>query len=185
MATLVKFIDKWILLNKDKGISKLNSDSTTACTGSIAMFAGPADKIPSDWLLCDGTEYNVTDYPELYWTIGNTYGGTEGSTFNVPDYRECTLVGAGQNSTDAVVTHDVYSVGQFKDDQLQQMTGQTSSFNTKSIIENGVLRMTSRQDYLEGNGGSQCGVYFDSARAARSGTTTHGKQKGVNYIIHI
>lgn len=196
MATLIKLAGKWQRSNKDKGVSKLAGNGSNA-TGNVIMFAGTADKIPSDWLLCDGTEYNVTDYPDLYDVIGNTYGGTAGSTFKVPDYRECTLVGVGQNTTNSMGAHNEYTIGQFKDDQLQRITGSVCLGSNQGIPEpmgvnsgvlypastvNSVVTGTTSRSYI---GSRNCRLNFNSARQARSGTTTHGKQKGVNYIIHI
>lgn len=42
---------------------------------------------PQNWLLCDGTEYTVEAYEELYKAILNTYGGNAEKTgkFNVPN----------------------------------------------------------------------------------------------------
>jgi microcystin-dependent protein len=50
---------------------------------------------PAGWLLEDGTLYNVSQYPNLYAVIGNTFGGTSGSTFNVPDSRGRFGIGRG------------------------------------------------------------------------------------------
>jgi microcystin-dependent protein len=36
------------------------------------------------WLLCDGTSYSVSDYPNLFNVIGYTFGGS-GDNFNVPN----------------------------------------------------------------------------------------------------
>ena len=36
------------------------------------------------WLLCDGTSYSTTDYPDLFTVIGYTFGGSN-SQFNVPN----------------------------------------------------------------------------------------------------
>jgi len=47
------------------------------------------------WLECDGRTLNVSDYRALYSVIGNTYGGTVGSTFKLPDYRSKKLMGTG------------------------------------------------------------------------------------------
>ncbi len=44
------------------------------------------------WLLCDGAQYNVADYPALAATLGAT-----GETFQVPDMRGRTLWGANGN----------------------------------------------------------------------------------------
>lgn len=47
------------------------------------------------WLECDGRTLNVSDFGALYQVIGNTYGGTAGSTFKLPDYRSKKLMGTG------------------------------------------------------------------------------------------
>ena len=47
------------------------------------------------WLECDGRTLNVSDYRALYQILGNTYGGTSGSTFKLPDYRSKKLMGTG------------------------------------------------------------------------------------------
>ena len=36
------------------------------------------------WLLCDGTSYSTTDYPDLFAVIGYIFGGSN-SQFNVPN----------------------------------------------------------------------------------------------------
>ncbi len=58
--------------------------------GSIVMYAGnsASSLSGSGWLLCDGSTYNISDYLNLYNIIGNTYGGTAGSTFKVPNMIE-------------------------------------------------------------------------------------------------
>ena len=183
MATLIKYKRKWFYTHKEYMAGK------DGFPGMVQQFAGAADKIPEGWLLCDGTEYTTTEYPDLYDVIGNIYGGTEGSTFKVPDYRECVLVGAGQNGTDAVATHDVYDEGQFKNDQMQRMTGYAGRMGSISTAQNGGVFTR----YSETGGGfsvgswpCRCGgLQFNSASQVRSGTTTHAKQKGVNYIIHV
>jgi len=64
--------------------------------GAISVFAGPVDKIPAGWLLCDGAEVSRTDYANLFAAIGTTWGAGDGSsTFNLPDLRDRVLLGAG------------------------------------------------------------------------------------------
>ena len=64
------------------------------------------------YLDCDGTEYNVADFPDLWWVIKNnyakptdsqaTFGAWDNTTktysgkFRVPDYRNRRMVGPGQ-----------------------------------------------------------------------------------------
>ena len=59
--------------------------------GTILCFAGLA--APPGFLLCDGSSYAKTSYPQLAGGIGNVYGGA-GPTFNVPDSRGRILAGA-------------------------------------------------------------------------------------------
>ena len=98
MATLIKnhTTGQWDTVNKDYSVA-------FGYPGQLIDFAGPAENFTHQgWLLCDGTEYNVGDYPALYAAIGNTYGGTADSTFCVPDYRETVRVGAGTSTRTGV-----------------------------------------------------------------------------------
>jgi len=97
--------------------------------------------------------------------------GTNGTL----DLRECVPVGAGTNNTDMIQTHDIYTVGQFKDDQLQNH-------------DHGSTHDPSSPSYHHVDG---AGAHFFKSMLpigvsnARSGTTTHGKQKGVVFIQKI
>jgi hypothetical protein len=72
-------------------------------TGCVMPFAGPASYsyindysnnqgYPAlygkkhQWLVCDGTSYKTTDYPDLFAMVQYTYGGS-GTSFKVPDLR--------------------------------------------------------------------------------------------------
>lgn len=74
------------------------------------------NNISDDWLECNGSTFDTTKYPELYNLLG---------TNTLPDLRESCLVGVGQNSTDSIATHDVFTLGELKDSQTQ---GHTHSF---------------------------------------------------------
>ena len=68
--------------------------------GSIQAFAGA--NAPTGWLLCDGTAVRRQDYPDLYNTLGSTYGNGDGSTtFNLPDLRGRMPIGAGNDGSAA------------------------------------------------------------------------------------
>lgn len=69
--------------------------SVALFTGAITAFAGQSGSVPSGWLKCDGSSYNITDYPALFAVIGQSYGGS-GSTFALPDLT--SQLGAGPNS---------------------------------------------------------------------------------------
>jgi hypothetical protein len=52
--------------------------------GSIIPWSGAQDSIPAGWVVCNGSTIDVNRYPLLYECIGNSYGGTEESTFRLP-----------------------------------------------------------------------------------------------------
>jgi microcystin-dependent protein len=65
--------------------------------GVVLDFAGPT--APNGFLLCDGAAVSRTDYADLFSAIGTTWGVGDGSTtFNVPDFRGRSSLGAGQGS---------------------------------------------------------------------------------------
>lgn len=59
------------------------------------MCVWPTSVAPTNFLLCNGAVYNITDAPQLAAVLGNTYGGTAGSTFAVPNVVNRMVVGAG------------------------------------------------------------------------------------------
>src|SRR5690606_28135610 len=65
--------------------------------GMIAPFGGSS--IPDKWLECDGSAVSRSTYSSLFAAIGTTWGVGDGeTTFNVPDLRGRTLIGAGTGS---------------------------------------------------------------------------------------
>ena len=70
--------------------------------GSIVPWSGDVSNVPSGWLACTGQTRQVSDYPLLYRIIGNTYGGTAGSTFTLPSLLN------GRGITDIYQGHYAY-----------------------------------------------------------------------------
>lgn len=154
--------------------------------GTVLPFAGNTE--PEGFLFTEGQEILRNAYPKLFAEIGTTYGAGDGeTTFNLPDYRETVLIGAGQNEKLNIKAHDVYELGQFKDDQLQ---GHSHDLEWSAGLPN----------YSEGGLYSGGGSYNSSIKKEtkltikspstdnvngdpRIGTTTHGKQIGIRYII--
>lgn len=65
--------------------------------GIILPFGGSS--APAGFLLCDGTAVSRTTYADLFAAIGTTWGVGDGSTtFNVPDMRGRSPLGAGTGS---------------------------------------------------------------------------------------
>ena len=158
-----------------KAVALGDKNFSTAPIGTVLSFAGQT--APHGYLLANGASYKVTDYPDLYAVIGNTYGG-DSTNFNVPDYRETVLVGVGENTTDTIASHDVYELGEFKDDHLQGHEHNTYK-NYESNATGGAGGDTSYGGVIQ-----TPGIVSDGTNGEpRKGTTTHGKQKGVTYII--
>ncbi len=62
--------------------------------GVIQPFGGAA--APTGYLLCDGAAVSRTTYAALFAAIGTSWGVGDGATtFNVPDLRGRTIIGAG------------------------------------------------------------------------------------------
>jgi len=76
----------------DVGIAAVSSVTSDMFVGMITSFGM---ETPLDgWLICNGGEYSLASYPELYAVIGTTWGeltdgsGDTGDThFRVPDLR--------------------------------------------------------------------------------------------------
>ncbi|PRC95006.1 phage tail protein [Solimicrobium silvestre] len=61
--------------------------------GEIRIFAG--NYAPVDWLFCDGSLLNITEYQTLYALIGTAYGGNGNTTFALPNLNGKLPVGQG------------------------------------------------------------------------------------------
>lgn len=130
--------------------------------GSIIPYGGTT--APSGWLLCQGQAVSRTTYSELFKVIGTSFGvGDDSTTFNVPDLRETVPVGVGENDAQTIANHDIYTLGEFKDDNLGK--------------HDHPLVVTTRATY------NTAGVPVGVGNNNTPTTATHGKQLGVNYII--
>lgn len=67
-----------------------------AYLGEIKLFSG--NYAPVDWMICDGSLLNVSNYNALFALLGVTYGGNGVSTFALPDLRGRVPVGQGQGT---------------------------------------------------------------------------------------
>ena len=55
--------------------------------GSVIAYAGGinAGRMPMNYLVCDGTSYQETEFPELFSVIGTNFGSIGAGVFNVPN----------------------------------------------------------------------------------------------------
>ena len=149
--------------------------------------------IPYGWLEANGQAVSRTKYAELFQkyktqtydsdpthTLLSRYGSGDGSTtFNLPDFREVALVGTGTNTVDTsnITAHEVYTLGEFKDDQLQAHNHVVQpAFSGGAQAGNQVLGGSSLTTQMTLDTGSTSG---------RFGNVTRGKRKGVIYLIKV
>lgn len=174
--------------------------NATTFAGMIAPFAGPADKIPAGWLLCDGREVSRSEYVNLYNAIGVAWGGGNGSsTFNLPDLRGMFLRGvSGEsgNDTDAdsrtMLTNNGgntgNNVGSYQEDAIRNITGSFEGYPSFSnITAEGAFGSISSKYYV-GNNVNAAGkqIDFDASRsvgAEHIGGDNRPKNVYVTYII--
>lgn len=136
------------------------------------LAAGGAEEHDGYLLSCNGAIKNVSDYPQL--AECSVCQKLNNGTFRLPDLREVVLVGAGTNGTLPIAAHDVFGVGQFKDDQVQS---HEHSY-WRSNDQNGRAQAY-EASYYNVDGFTQ----QTSACTARNGSTTRTKQYGVNWYI--
>lgn len=145
--------------------------------GSIIPYGGTT--APDGFLLCQGQAVSRTTYSELFKVIGTSFGvGDNSTTFNVPDLRETVPVGVGENDAITILNHDIYTLGEFKDDQMQD-----HDHKVKRTGLDGGSAMEGIVNWSNGGGSTANTSPASINTTTRTGTTTHGKQLGVNYII--
>lgn len=101
--------------------------------GTIIPWAAESSAIPTGWLVCNGRNSDIDEYPLLYECIGNVYGGTAGSTFKVP---------ALTNNQKGIV--DIYE-GYFY--HLSNGTGGNGSWNYSGGAKPANIGIPSRPEY--------------------------------------
>lgn len=166
-------------INGQKKIVPLTTDTGTGA--AVGTLVSQYKKVPmSGYLYCDGSTFDQNDYPALYMYLGTNV---------LPDYRECVMVGAEQNTTDTIATHDVYGEGEFKDDQMQSHRhlvkdtafGSPLAYGMDAGNAAGVVDRTVTGQ-LTNRAWEAIGAGLNDT-VSRYGETTHGKQKAVYVYI--
>ena len=106
----------------------------SATTGMISMYAGTA--APTGFLACDGTAVSRATYAALFAVISTSYGVGDGATtFNVPDGRGRTFIGAGTGTKVATFAS--------RSGNVITVTGLTSAANNEFQTGQAVTYVTS------------------------------------------
>lgn len=81
----------WQEINKTQLLSvpyaEVAGNAQATPVGTILPFAGTTDKVPSGFMLCDGTSIKKAEYSALFNVIGTAWGTNDENSFNVPDLR--------------------------------------------------------------------------------------------------
>lgn len=100
--------------------------------GEIKIWSGPFDKIPAGYHICDGSQFIIGQYPNLYKVIGKMYNNqhiglrttynqedyyqTDPGYFRIPDLSErfivgCNVDGRIHSGDDDVISPNGYEFG--------------------------------------------------------------------------
>jgi microcystin-dependent protein len=156
-------------------------------TGTVHDFAGPLTAVPVGYLGCDGTIYNISQYPTLGALLGATFGGDGTTTFAVPDCRSRSSIGSGQGTglTNRVLganggeeTH-VLSVAEL----ANHAHGWNDSGHAQYIQAHGHGWSDSNHNHVlpvHGHGWNDSNHYHAIANLAGNGNMTGGSQASWN-----
>ena len=213
-VSTVKLNDSAVTSNKiassSIGASKLAQEVLDRLlpAGTVVTFGG--SNAPAGWLLCDGSVRSGTNaaFNALFAAIGKTYGPGDGtaSSFNLPDLRGRTVMGAGQGSglSNRLLAVKVGTETEAVPLPLHTHTlnggigsgGSAHSHNIKAWLSNGSTRML---DSAPGTTASQFNAdtdldgahthshTFSIANAGTSGASVNNLQPSIvlNYIIKL
>ena len=178
---------KVIIENGQKKIQALTADTGTgAPVGSYLYLEKKSN--PQGYLFCDGSTFDETVYPALYQYLGTNV---------LPDWRELGAKGAEKNTTlifDSTETdpstgqagtqnHDVFTQGEFKDDQLQDHTHFIGGDRDNQITQTGTDAQQSSTLKMGNASGNFQNLYALTLKDGRHGTVTRGKSRAVFIYI--
>lgn len=119
-----------------------NTENGPVPVGCVIPFTSIT--APQGWLVCDGQTYASVDYPDLYDTIGSSYGG-DATNFQVPDYTNKSLYGTTSDPSNTAEYSIVNGLSSDIDDSF-------ASFGTKmQRVTNGTFYRTSFYISKDGN----------------------------------
>lgn len=128
-------------------------------SGTILPFGGSVITVPSGYLVCDGSEVNIADYPLLFAAIGTSWGGNGTTTFRLPDLRGQFLrgvdggAGVDPNAADRTALNGGNTgdaVGSYQMDELETHT-HTGTTDNDGIHSHRIIGETSGADTAGGD----------------------------------
>lgn len=82
--------------------------------GTVQCFSMERISSLGMWMPCDGRRLKVSEYEELYYRIGNTYGGND-QYFRIPDLRGCFIRGWDEDG----ILDPQRNFGSYQEDSVQ------------------------------------------------------------------
>ena len=139
--------------------------------GSVVAYGGPsgtgadggAPALPAGWLLCDGSAVSRTTYASLFAAVGINFGGGDGiNTFNLPDLRGRTVIGAGHG---AGLT--ARALAQTTGEETHTLAATEMPTHTHALTDPGHAHTvgTSAAPVAMSNPAAPCGVYCGTQQA--------------------
>ncbi len=131
------------------------------------------------WLLCDGTTYSPSKYPELYSVISTKFGGTS-SAPKLPDYRGIILRGFGSKKiTSGSITTTYSALG------INQLQSSSCKYHNHSFTKYTYSYTTKQEGRYSGNSSVAVATSFvPIVSASGSGDYTCPYRIGLNAFIY-
>lgn len=163
---------KTFLVNAaQNGYNTVSAATRSSSSGSALL---PGDIVTSGAttragaLLCDGSAVSRTTYAALFAAISTAYGVGDGSsTFNVPDFRGRTPIGAGTGSG-----LTARSLGQTGGEETHVLTAGESGTTAHTHSITGTASLTVRYGINQGGSQRVCGSDDNTGDLALSGAVT-------------
>lgn len=128
-----------------------------APAGAMIDFAAAAP--PAGWLLCDGSAVSRTTYATLFGAIGTTWGVGDGSTtFNLPDFRGRSTVGAGTGA--GLSTRPL---GQTGGEENHILTAAEGAIHSHTVTDPGHSHPITDRSHIHTIGGANNNFIFKGA----------------------
>lgn len=139
----------WMLTPTGTISDEFKAEVATYSTPTGTIIYTLSTNVGAGWLRCDGTAVSRTTYAALFAEIGTRYGAGDGSTtFNLPDIRGRSPIGAGSGS--GLTNHDINSkyvgeeshtqtaseVGIHQHDIIAKLSADLSGGNAGAVVNN-------------------------------------------------
>lgn len=167
--------------NTTLGVIKVGNNLTISADGTLSASGGGTDSLPvgvsmewytntppTNWLICDGSMLDISEYPELFAVLGTTFGGDGTTDFALPDRRG--RFGVGYSSTDT----DFAKIGRVGGSKEHTLT--VSELATHTHIQNAHTHTQSAHTHTLNSH-----THSFSATTSNKGAHTHtGRYLGMN-----